>query len=40
LNTKRSITTYDAGNLGPGLVQAYSCGGVKQVNGIPTFPSW
>jgi hypothetical protein len=32
-------TTYDVGNPGPGLEQTQACGGVKPVNGIPTFPS-
>ena len=39
LNTNQT-TTYDVGNLGPGLGRAQKCGGIKQVNGIPTLPSW
>jgi hypothetical protein len=38
LNTKKT-TTYDVGNTGPGLGQAHKGGGVKPVNGIPTFLS-
>jgi hypothetical protein len=38
LNTKKT-TTYDVGNTGPGLGQANKGGGVKPVNGIPTFLS-
>jgi hypothetical protein len=39
LNTNQT-TTYHVGNLGPGLGRAQKCGGIKQVNGIPTLPSW
>jgi hypothetical protein len=35
----KNTTTYDVGNLGPGLGQAHKCGGVKPVNGIPALPS-
>ena len=34
LNTKNT-TTYDIGNIGPGLRQVHRCGGVKPVIGIP-----
>jgi len=37
LNTKK-ITTYDVGNIGPGLGQSQKCGGAKLVNGIPNPP--
>jgi hypothetical protein len=37
--TKKKTSTYDVGNLGPGLGQAHKCGGVKPGNGIPTLPS-
>jgi hypothetical protein len=33
-------TTVDIGNLGPGLEQTQTCGGIKPVNGIPTLHSW
>jgi hypothetical protein len=39
LNTKKT-TTYDDVNPGSDLGQAQTCGGVKQVNGILTLPSW
>ena len=38
LNTNQT-TTYDVGNLGPGLGRAQKCGGIKPVNGIPTLSS-
>jgi len=39
LNAKKGTTTYEVGNLGPGLGQPQEYGGVKQVNGIITLPS-
>jgi hypothetical protein len=33
--SRQKTTTYVVGNLGPGLVHAHQCGGVKPVNGIP-----
>jgi hypothetical protein len=38
LNTKK-MTVYYIGNPGSGLGQAYKCGVVKLVNGIPTTPT-
>ena len=38
LNIKNT-TTYDVGNPGPGLGQAYKCGRVKLDNRIPTLTS-
>ena len=32
---RKETTTYDVGNLGPGLGQAHKCGGVKPANRIP-----
>ena len=31
-------TTYESGNLTDGLRQTQQCGGVKQVNVVPTHP--
>jgi hypothetical protein len=38
LAEQKNTTTYEIGNTGPGLGRAQKCGGVKQVNGIPTLP--
>jgi hypothetical protein len=39
LSEHKKITTCDIGNQGSGLCKAHNCGGVKLVNGIPTFLS-
>ena len=35
---KKNTTTYDIGNLGPGLRQAQQCGRIKLANGTQPYP--
>jgi hypothetical protein len=37
---KKETTTYDVGNPGSSLGQAYTCDGVKPDNGMPPSTSW